>query len=47
MIGELDHLDDLPRRDANHVAEEKAETAFQRRLTASGRFILQRADRKD
>ena len=47
MAGDLDYLDDLPKRDANHVAEEKAETAFQGRLTASGRFILQRADRKD
>ena len=47
MVYDLDHLDDLPKRDANHVAEEKAETAFQACLTASGRFILQRADRKD
>lgn len=47
MADDLDHLDDLPKRDANHITEEKAETAFQRRLTASGRFILQRADRKD
>lgn len=47
MADDLDHLDDLPKRDANHVTEEKAETAFQRLLTASGRFILQRADRKD
>ena len=47
MVDDLGHLDDLPKRDANHVAEERAETAFQGRLTASGRFILQRADRKD
>lgn len=47
MADGLDHLDDLPKRDANHVAEEKAQTAFQACLTASGRFILQRADRKD
>lgn len=47
MADDLDHLDDLPKRDANHVTEEKAETAFQRLITASGRFILQRADRKD
>jgi|GEM_PF-700385 len=47
MADDLDHLDDLPRRDPNHVTEEKAETAFQERLSASGRFILQRADRKD
>lgn len=47
MAENLDHLDDLPKRDPNHVTEEKAETAFQGRLTESGRFILQRADRKD
>ena len=47
MADDLDHLDDLPKRDANHVTEEKAETAFQRLITESGRFILQRADRKD
>lgn len=47
MADDLDHLDDLPKRDANHVTEEKAETAFQRLLTASGRFILERADHKD
>ncbi|MET3524127.1 tetratricopeptide repeat protein [Mesorhizobium abyssinicae] len=47
MGSDLDHLDDLPKRDGNHVAEEKAEAAFQEHLTASGRFILQRAERKD
>jgi tetratricopeptide (TPR) repeat protein len=47
MADDLGHLDDLPKRDTNHVAEQKAEAAFQARLTASGRFILQRADRKD
>lgn len=47
MADDLDHLDDLPKRDPNHVSEEKAEAAFQVRLTESGRFILQRADRKD
>jgi hypothetical protein len=47
MTENLDHLDDLPKRDPNHVTEERAETAFQGRLTESGRFILQRADRKD
>lgn len=47
MVENLDRLDDLPKRDTNHVVEEKAETAFQGRLTESGRFILQRADRKD
>ncbi len=47
MADDMEHLDDLPKRDPNHVIEEKAETAFQGRLTESGRFILQRADRKD
>lgn len=47
MADDMDHLDDLPKRGLNHVTEEKAEAAFQRRLTESGRFILQRADRKD
>ncbi|MCV0370557.1 tetratricopeptide repeat protein [Filomicrobium sp.] len=47
MADDLQHLDDLPKRGANHVAEEKAEAAFQASLAASGRFILQRADRKD
>ncbi len=47
MADDLGHFDDLPKRDANHVAEEKAEAAFQARLAASGRFILQRSDRKD
>lgn len=47
MADDLDHLDDLPKRDANHVAEEKAEATFQACLTVSGRFILQRTDRKD
>ncbi len=47
MPDTLKHLDDLPKRDATHVTEEQAETAFQGCLTASGCFILQRADRKD
>lgn len=47
MADDLGHFDDLPKRDVNHVAEEKAEAAFQTRLAASGRFILQRSDRKD
>ena len=47
MADDLGHFDDLPKRDANHVAEEKAEAAFQARLAASGCFILQRSDRKD
>lgn len=47
MAGNLDHLDDLPKRAPNHATEANAEAAFQGRLTESGRFILQRADRKD
>jgi hypothetical protein len=44
MTENLDHLDDLPKRDPNYVTEEKAATDFQGRLTESGPFILQRAD---
>ena len=40
-------FDDLPRRDNNHVVEEKAVAAFQARLLESGAFILQSTDRKD
>lgn len=47
MACDLDHLDDFPKRDPNHVTEDKAETTFQERLTESGRFILQHTDRKD
>ncbi|EEB70301.1 tetratricopeptide TPR_2 [Ruegeria sp. R11] len=47
MAGDPDPLDELPKRDPNHVTEEKAETAFQGLLTESGCFILQRADRND
>ncbi|SOC56799.1 TPR repeat-containing protein [Chromohalobacter canadensis] len=47
MAGDLEYLDDLPKRAPNHVMEEKAETAFQERLTESGHFIPQRTDRKD
>ncbi|NOG73532.1 tetratricopeptide repeat protein [Roseicella sp. DB1501] len=43
----MSHLDDLPKRDGNHVTEEKAVVAFQKRLLESGAFILQSADRKD
>jgi tetratricopeptide (TPR) repeat protein len=43
----MSDFDDLPRRDDNHVTEEKALTAFQTRLLESGAFILQTADRKD
>jgi len=43
----MNPFDDLPRRDANHELEEKALAAFQRRLTDSGCFFLQAADRKD
>lgn len=47
MANDKNPFDDLPKRDLRHVIEEKAETAFQSRLTANGRFILQRAERKD
>lgn len=47
MADETNPFDDLPKRDARHIIEEKAETAFQNRLTENGRFMLQRADRKD
>lgn len=47
MTSDLHSLDDLPKRDPNHVTEERAETVFQERLTECGNFILQRADRKD
>lgn len=43
MTENLDHLDDLPKRDPNRATEEKAETDIQGRLTESGPFILQRA----
>jgi tetratricopeptide (TPR) repeat protein len=47
MTGEMGHFDDLPKRDENHVIEEKAEAAFKSRLAESGCFVLQRADHKD
>ncbi|ARP27046.1 hypothetical protein K06K5_52500 (plasmid) [Vibrio alginolyticus] len=47
MTSNMKCFDDLPERASNHVTEEKAETAFQKCLTESGLFILQRADRKD
>lgn len=47
MADDMECFDDLPERASNHVTEEKAETAFQKCLTESGLFILQRADRKD
>ena len=43
----MNHFDDLPQRGRNHVIEEKAEAAFKTRLSESGLFILQAADRKD
>jgi len=43
----MSHFDDLPRRDRNHEIEGQAIAAFQMRLTESGGFILQAADRKD
>lgn len=47
MVVRMSGFDDLPRRDDNHVIEEKAVTAFQARLVESEAFILQSADRKD
>ena len=43
----MSHLDDLPKRDGNHVTEDMAISAFHRRLLESGAFILQSVDRKD
>ncbi|WP_298373613.1 DUF4365 domain-containing protein [Azospirillum sp.] len=43
----MNHFDDLPKRNHNHVIEEKAEAAFKIRLSESGSFILQGVDRKD
>jgi tetratricopeptide (TPR) repeat protein len=43
----MSHFDDLPRRDRSHDIEEEAIIAFQKRLSESGVFILQGADRKD
>lgn len=43
----MGRFDDLPKRDRNHVLEELAMTAFHRRLTQSGAFVLQGVDRKD
>jgi len=47
MADDLDDFDEMPRRGLNHAIAEKAEAAFQARLTESGRFISQRADRRD
>ncbi len=44
---DMSHFDDLPKRDRNHVIEEEATTASQKRLLESGAFILQSVDRKD
>lgn len=41
------HLDDLPKRDGNHVTEDMAVSAFHKRLLESEAFILQNADRND
>ncbi|MDD2742177.1 MAG: tetratricopeptide repeat protein [Rhodocyclaceae bacterium] len=43
----MDHLDDLPKRHANHATESKAEAAFQNLLSNSKDFFLQASDRKD
>ena len=43
----MKHLDELPRRDRNHVIEDEALIAFQRRIAETGSFIYQSSDRKD
>ncbi|TCR76792.1 tetratricopeptide repeat protein [Rhizobium sp. BK376] len=47
MADDFKDFDELPKRGDNHEIEEKAEAAFQSRVTESGRFVLQRSDRKD
>ncbi|WP_454686035.1 hypothetical protein [Agrobacterium leguminum] len=47
MTEDFKDFDDLPKRGVSHETEENAEAAFQNRLTESGRFVSQRADRKD
>jgi tetratricopeptide (TPR) repeat protein len=47
MTSDMKCFDYLPKRASTHITEEKAETVFQKCLSESGRFILQRADRKD
>jgi tetratricopeptide (TPR) repeat protein len=43
----MKHLNDLPKRDNNHITEDKAKVAFEKCLLDSLSFILQTADRKD
>ena len=43
----MNPFDELPRRAHNHEIEDDALVALQKRLTESGCFILQAADRKD
>lgn len=43
----MDPFDDLRKRDRSHAIEEKAETAFRRRLVESRALNLQGVDRKD
>ncbi|WP_114858938.1 tetratricopeptide repeat protein [Azospirillum brasilense] len=43
----MTYFDDLPKRNRNHVVEEEASAAFQKRLLESKAFILQSIDRKD
>jgi hypothetical protein len=47
MTEDFKDFDDLPKRGVSHETEENAEAACQNRLTESGRFVSQRADRKD
>lgn len=44
---EMDHLNELPKRDKNHSLATEAETAFQNFFAASKSFFIQSGDRKD
>ena len=43
----MSHFDDLPKRDRNHLIEDKAEASFQNLISQSEDYIFQGADRKD
>ncbi|WP_206240445.1 DUF4365 domain-containing protein [Novosphingobium terrae] len=43
----MNHFDNLPRQDRNHVVEDEALAAFERQVLASGAFTVQGPDRKD
>lgn len=44
---EMDHLNELPKRDNNHLLATEAETAFQSFFAASENLFIQSSDRKD